>query len=776
MRPYIKGESSYNVVARAIPDFAEAEYPLFVEFITTFLRFMEQERVLVPKTIYPEYGTVANSTMLITQSLGGPFYEARKLLDYRDIDSSLDEFKTHFLTMFGKNFPTHQYIPTDLFVKSLRQFYQSKGTVESVQWLFRTLFNEHAEVYFPRVDVLRASDGTWIAPITLKVSAPIAGSGNSLDINTFYIGQRVQTTTGSAQVESIVTNVVGQAYNQNIVVYELRLRSDSILGVFLPGQDLSNIDSPTLGTVHTTILPVISDVIVNAGGSNYAIGDVVTFSEGPAGGYGFGAFGLVSLVSNTAISGVTVIDGGNGFLVGQPVTFISTLGHGAAGVVSEISDGQNMLALELVLDPFANASVGMVIDSADYGSDSGVVQLNGVGIDSQINLATSAVDEKPFMHPWVFTDANETIAELANAACDFTATSNAYFANGSTVFSLTSLQDIASNVSSAQTSATIIVAKTDDGGLSGTLYLKEFTGLDRLAPGMIFKGAPLGVPEDGTVSSNGSANVVGAGTTFTTVCQPNTHLRFQNGVDAVVRAVVNDTFLTTFAAVGSAVTANTYQVVPVISATTITPQAQRYYGKIKSVVLQSAGVHYDIPPTVVADSVSARAQELFHLNPDPVSPVDTTSNTNAIDVSSGIHVFDVPTLAAQQSAGQVQKVKIVESGVNYQDANTVVITAVHTPPRTGDAAHFTPVIGARTQYPGQFTTSRGFLSADKFLQDIEFYNEYTYVIRVGESFDRYKNLLTELVHPAGFQVLGRFVDVLDAPFVVPNGTTEETFA
>src|SRR6185369_9273723 len=96
--------------------------------------------------------------------------------------------------------------------------------------------------YFPREDILKPSDATWSAPITLKVSSPLFGRPNS-DVPKFYIGQRVQTDTGSGQVESIITNIVGQAFNQNLVVNELNLKFDSILGSFSPGQQLVNLDS-----------------------------------------------------------------------------------------------------------------------------------------------------------------------------------------------------------------------------------------------------------------------------------------------------------------------------------------------------------------------------------------------------------------------------------------------------------------------------------------------------------------------------------------------------
>lgn len=782
MRPYQPGESLYNLIKQAVPNFVESDYPLFIEFLTAYLRFLEQQRTFVDKTVSPEYGTVPDSTVQITNVFGGPLYEARKFLEYKDVDTTLEEFKTQFLDTFARRFPQYSYVPVGFLVRMLRQFYQSKGTVDSLQWFFRVLFNQHADVYFPREDILKASDATWVAPITIKVSAPVDGHSNA-DVTKFYIGQRVVTATGSALVETLVTSIVGQAYNQNIVVNELHLKFDSILGTFAPGQILSNIDSTE--QVRTTILPVIADVTVDNGGSNYAVGDTVIFSEGPGGGYGYGAFGVVSQVSNTAINGVAVVDGGDGFITGLPCVFISTTGHGAAAVIQDVSYGNflledgsgfllmedglnrleledvNVIFLELVIDPFVNATASIQLTNPNYGTAASVPQLNGVTYDSQISLAFAAVDQKPFMHPWVFTNQSETNAALANASCNLTLTANTSFANGATIFSLTSLQDLATNTSTASITANVIVAQVAQGGLEDTLYLKDFTGLNQLQVGTIFKDAGAGVLQLGTVSCDGSANLVGNGTAFLDTTQVNTHLRFQNGTKAVVKQVVNNTLLVAYSALGGTLVANTYSVVPVGTVDSVTAQAQRFYGKITSVRLLSAGGGYATPPAITVDSVSARAQELFYLDPGIDQTVGTGDDT-IVAAANQINVFRPATLQAEQDSGQVQKVKITNSGVNYLDANSVVISAVHGAGRSGANAAFTPVIEAITKYPGQFTTTRSFLSSDKYLQDLTLYNDFTYVIRVAESFDRYRELLLNLVHPSGFQPVGQFVETESA--------------
>jgi hypothetical protein len=783
MRLYNQGESFYNIIKAAIPDFAEVEYPLFVEFVSAYLRFLEQPRTFEDKQVFPDFGSRGMATS--TAKLGGTFYETRKLLEYRDTATTLDEFKDKFLDMFGKNFPCYSYISLDTFISSLRQFYSAKGTVDSIEHFFRTIFNVEAEVYFPRMDVLKASDGSWHSPYVVKVSTPTDGRPNT-DVPKFYSGQRVQTATGSALVESVITHVVGQSYNRNIVDNELNLKFDSLLGTFEPGQTLVNVDSTDI--VHTIVLPQIVGVNVVSGGSNYAAGDLVTFSEGPSGGYGYGASGFVSRVSSTALNGVNVVEGGDGYITGLPVTFTSTTGSGATAVIQDVYFGDilledgtgylaletqtpnetnrfqiedvNVLFLELIIDPFCNATAVVAINSSDYGVDSGVSQFNGTTLDSSIEIALTATDTKPFMHPWVFTGGS-TVA-LANAAANTVLTTNTSFANSATVYAISDVQDITTTVGTSAITAQVIVSQVAQGGLDDTLYLDSFTGLNLFDTGVVLKQDGTGVSQAGTVTSDGTANVVGSGTSFTTTLRPNAHVRASSGTQFVVRSVVNNTFLTAVANVPT-VTANTFGILPVGTVTAFTPQAQRFYGKIRSIRLLTNGSNYKTPPTVTADSVSGRAQQISFYDP----------GTNTIVAAANrVTLFSNATLLALQDSGQVTLVQLSDSGCNYSDADQIQITAVHGAPRTGSPAVLTAVLGGISQAPGLFTSSAGFLSADKFLQDSSFYNDYTYVIRAAESFDIYKNLLFSLLHPAGFKAIGQFVDVLDSPLTVPNSSIE----
>jgi len=766
MRAFQPGQEFYNIIKTAIPDFVESEYPLFVEFISAFLQFLEQERTTTTSTIVPSFGP-ANLAVTTTETLGGPLYEARKLLDYRDTQTTLDEFRVQFLSMFAKNFPQYSYLPTDWFVRSLRTFYQEKGTENSIKWFFRAFFNEEASVYYPRTDIFKASDGTWVAPITLKVSAPIDGHAGA-DITTYYTGQRVITSTGQAIVDRVSAYVVGASFGQRIPVYELTLRFGSLGGAFTYDQELVNIDSDE--QVRTRILPVISAITVGAGGTQYAVGDYVAISEGPGAGGGYNAYGVVRSTTNGSISGVNVVNGGNGFSVGEPVEFFSGSGNGAAGYVETLTNTKTAIFLDLTIEPFANSTATVTLDSPDYGAATGVTTLNGADLDTALTVVYAAADTKPFYTPWVWTNSTNSAAVLANVAILADNISVTPFVNTNTatssgttgkLFVLNSALDVTTNTSTATITANAIGYFV--GGLAGNtahtynatkLYLSNVANLGLLTTSVYVK-QDYANTQTGTVTTHGNSTIVGANTVFQNVLRVNAHMRVGNasaGYDVVVKSIESNTALTIYGNANT-VSANVYATYPMGRVRTITPRAQTSYGTVNSVILTSAGSQYAVPPLVIVDSMDARVQELYYY---------VTANDTVVSTSGrAAGMFANADLEVIQGSGQIARIDIQNSGVLYTDANSISITAQRASGQTGITAELTAVLGAVTQYSGQFTTTRSFSSSDKYLQDGNYYNDYTYVVKAAQSFDRYRDVLLKLMHPAGFRPYGQYLLVSD---------------
>ena len=771
MRPYQPGQDFYNLIETAVPEVIRAEYPMLVDFLKLFLTYLEQERTFEEKTINSEYGSLANNQVLTTVAPGGVSYEMRKFLEYRDISTTIDDFVPYFLQMFAKNWPQHTYISPDQFVSTLRYLYTHKSLEDTVQWFFRALFNEQAALYYPRVDILKASDGSWYVETSIKVGAPTNGFLNE-DVAKYYIGQIIRSATGQAQVDRVRTTVVGQSFGAHLFVNELLLIPETIVGSFAAGQDVFNTNSGP--EVHTSIIPVIVGVNILEGGAAYVVGDLVTFSEGPGLGEGFGAAGIVSSVGSAPLNGVTINNGGDGFVIGDPVVFISSSGSGADAFVDQVIAGNflleaedgfllgearitgdvqylaqedhNFIPQDLSIEAFVNSA--LQLGAVDYT----LANQPTWNIDTILDYVFAAIGSIPFMHPWCFRDfsGNTANVTLANTMLVANMTSLGAFANNDgNIFVIASPTDISTNAVSASVSGYVILSDITTGLNRNRLFVANTSLGFAIGQTVKFEGSnKLGI---GTLSCNtASANVTGFSTSFRGELTVNTHIKVGSHQYAV-RSITNNTFLTLYTLPVANATNSAFDVVPTGTLLSVTDQSQRIYGKIRHIAFVSPGSGYLAPPLVTVNSISALAQAVYYYD----------SGANTFNQSNGtVDVFRSANLTAQQSAGQITRISMTDSGVYYTDANAVVVTALHS--QNVPEARFATLtanigLGSLTSKSGSFRDTSGFLSADKFLQDGDYYNDHTYVVRVAESFDRWESFYKKILHPAGFKVLGEFV-------------------
>lgn len=133
-----------HFVAGQLPEFVSENHPLFVAFMEAYFEWLQTQQC--DRRISP-----------------------LSLLDQRNIDESLDAFIALFKTEYLKNFPaqlafdqsTGSVLDERKLMKHIRSFYKAKGTEKAYKFLFLVLYNTYAEIYSPKVDILRLSDGKW---------------------------------------------------------------------------------------------------------------------------------------------------------------------------------------------------------------------------------------------------------------------------------------------------------------------------------------------------------------------------------------------------------------------------------------------------------------------------------------------------------------------------------------------------------------------------------------------------------------------------------------
>ena len=210
---------------RQIPEFIREEHAVFVNFIKAYYAFLDET-------------------------------QQRNLEDIRSIENTLDEFIIRFKKELSAIFPTNALQNERFILQRIREFYKTRGSSESFQFLFRILFNKEAEIYYPSKQILRVSDGSWIQEKSLFVKQ---SSGNL-----FHLGGKIITIrTDMKNIQVFCPRVV--YYRENI--YEVFIDRSYIEDIFIDNIVLSE-DGLDVGT----IIPCPSKYTIVTSGSGFEIG------------------------------------------------------------------------------------------------------------------------------------------------------------------------------------------------------------------------------------------------------------------------------------------------------------------------------------------------------------------------------------------------------------------------------------------------------------------------------------------------------------------------
>lgn len=131
--------------------------------------------------------------------------------------------------------------------------------------------------------------------------------------------------------------------------------------------------------------------------------------------------------------------------------------------------------------------------------------------------------------------------------------------------------------------------------------------------------------------------------------------------------------------------------------------------------------------------------------------VSTTTNnqSNAIGINALIFAN------AATSNGSVANLEVITSGFGYVDGETVTFYNSEDSTQTGTATLHLEKQGLGAGY---YRSTGGFLSSNKYIQDGNYYQEYSYEILSKLPFERYADMIKRVIHVAGTKVFGSYVE------------------
>jgi hypothetical protein len=341
-------QSLSHLIANQLPDFVRTEYPVFITFLEKYYEFLDEENQV-------------NNFLLN--------YEKNF-----DINRTLDTFIPKFKNQYAQNFPLGAQIDDRRLIKFIKQFYEAKGSEKAIELLFRILYNERTEIFYPSEQILRASDGIWIEDVTLKLAVDSSITANPFDLSsktvriTYY--ENISSVIYERTIETNISNVTKFAYVFP-AVYELVTSLPKTANIVVPGAGASanalvsggqvkaivgdtnktfNADTAVNLTNNTITIPShgysTGDVVIYdknggtivTGLTNYTVYFVISVNANTikiatsAGNATLGtAVDLTVLGSGTHKLYDPVIDSGNGYFAAPTIQFTSTSGSAASG-------------------------------------------------------------------------------------------------------------------------------------------------------------------------------------------------------------------------------------------------------------------------------------------------------------------------------------------------------------------------------------------------------------------------------------------------------------
>jgi hypothetical protein len=231
------------------------------------------------------------------EQTGKPVDATRGLYDLMDIDRTLDSFVEYFYREFMANIPQNVLVDKRLLAKHIREFYRSRGSQDSYRFLFRILFNEEIDFYYPSEDILRTSDGRWIQETVIR-GIQISGDSNNLD------GKQIKglTSGATARVQEVL-QIIASGLN----LYQITL--ENVIGSFIENEIIDDGFGTQLSIFNN--VGSIQNVRITRGGAFHQKGDTIRLT-GESGGF---ALGVITNVTDTSAITFRVQNGGSGYRI-----------------------------------------------------------------------------------------------------------------------------------------------------------------------------------------------------------------------------------------------------------------------------------------------------------------------------------------------------------------------------------------------------------------------------------------------------------------------------
>lgn len=680
-------------------------------------------------------------------------YDIYGLGEKLDIDSGFDQFYPYFAQDFLPYFPDIDTIAADKvkLIKIVKELYKAKGIPDSFKFLFRALFNVNAEVYPTSQYILRPSYGRWLVPKSIKIKS---SDPDFLKINNFKIFGEISKSIAIIEQSKINGKFI-QIYVSNI--QRLFISGENITikdydnnpvyflnGEYVPYKNLNS--HPGAKKLTSKIIGSISniDVVPTRRGKFYKIGDPVVITGGFSTEIAnpIGAKAEISEITSGQIQNIVVTNGGYGYRVAP------------------------------------NSSISVLNDTSGT-ADCQVSVVDGVRFANVAYISNECIESQQYI-----TIGSEYTEFSANTANANTRLSDFFGLLEYPVYPITAISVI--NGGGGFTSEPILSVQSTFKAIANTqIYNQNLKDIGILAP-IAIDNPGRGYTINDTITISGgdgdfafarinSVNLAGSITSVKYYHDANNSyglggMGYNNDnlpIVTVNSIMGSNAVLTIPAVLGSGVqyTVETDKI-GAVSKISVTENGEDYINapnvslRVQDIIVSGLTTGASIVPT---ETIIYQRQTF---SSGPITFVGTISSVNSIyydpltsEQLFSVRVYDyIGNILENKSeiytyffdgTGRLPTTLFLTIQKDYNDNGFINGVKIY---GDGSAKASAKFLNGLIEDQGRYLTNDGQLSSYSVLQS-DVYNLSTYIIETEKSYDSYKTVLENLIHPIGNRVV-----------------------
>ena len=641
-------------------------------------------------------GSTSGATAKVAKYRANPVENIQQLLNYSDPDHTISDFLSQMKKEFLNTIPqdTDDAVSTRKLIKNIKSLYRAKGTAKAHKAFFRILFNENSEVYTPSDDMLRVSDGSWNIQTFLRCTQTALQQAQD---PIFLTGQVITQANDPAdatvnKATAIVENIL-KFQEGSTQIIEIIVNTETTTGTFTNGAEvtgISNIDEDI--TIGVTVSQGLATATITNDGGTLTVGDEATVS----GGAGSGARVQVQDITGAGVDEVIINAVGANFQEGDTLTFSSGT---AQAKVAVVNGG--------VAPETGNLDIHVELETGTVtGGGSGDLLLETIGT----NETAKFLDSSSFMFDTeVKIELENEVGHLLSQDDEGTQTSERfYILNQESVPEKAFGMEVEDHI--------VLEDETQDDGLyvGDKIVQENSTGTGDITDiRMIASGSGYTTLPTATIDG---VRFLSLEDSTSNVSAPYSRIEFETG--------------------GRVLNESTFAVLNVQGATVI-PFGDDI-GKATSLQIIEHGIDFTSAPTLAFPHYAVLKTVSGTIS------ADETFTSNISGATGTVIDFTAPLLKYTATTSE-----LVEGDTITTSGSQTAIVA------KADALTGETTINAGITTAGAYVNQDGHISeGSKKIQDSLYYQDFSYVIKVAQSINKWRDAIKRSVHPSGFYVTG----------------------